>query len=159
MCALSSADRVPGYEPVGRRFESYRARQNTRCRKRCLVFFLLFPPRQTSALRMRTDCHKQSIKPVAFKKHTKAGVENIHLCLCVSASHGKPLLHQKCGIPESPDSVLIRSLRILYANGTGRETVIYKRKTVTTECGRRILSADIGASRSPLSPSTEEPVS
>ena len=27
MCALSSADRVPGYEPVGRRFESCRARQ------------------------------------------------------------------------------------------------------------------------------------
>ena len=26
ICALSSADRVPGYEPVGRRFESFRAR-------------------------------------------------------------------------------------------------------------------------------------
>ena len=26
MCALSSADRVPGYEPVGREFESPRAR-------------------------------------------------------------------------------------------------------------------------------------
>ena len=26
MCALSSADRVPGYEPVGQRFESSRAR-------------------------------------------------------------------------------------------------------------------------------------
>ena len=25
-CALSSADRVPGYEPVGQRFESSRAR-------------------------------------------------------------------------------------------------------------------------------------
>ena len=29
ICALSSVDRVPGYEPVGRRFESFRARQNT----------------------------------------------------------------------------------------------------------------------------------
>ena len=28
-CALSSVDRVPGYEPVGRRFESSRARQKT----------------------------------------------------------------------------------------------------------------------------------
>ena len=27
MCALSSADRVPGYEPVGQMFESSRARQ------------------------------------------------------------------------------------------------------------------------------------
>ena len=26
LCALSSVDRVPGYEPVGRRFESSRAR-------------------------------------------------------------------------------------------------------------------------------------
>ena len=26
ICALSSVDRVPGYEPVGRRFESSRAR-------------------------------------------------------------------------------------------------------------------------------------
>ena len=30
MCALSSADRVPGYEPVGQRFESSRARQKQR---------------------------------------------------------------------------------------------------------------------------------
>ena len=29
MCAHSSADRVPGYEPVGRRFESYQARQKS----------------------------------------------------------------------------------------------------------------------------------
>ena len=28
-CAHSSVDRVPGYEPVGRRFESSWARQNT----------------------------------------------------------------------------------------------------------------------------------
>ena len=28
-CALSSADRVPGYEPVGQRFESSRARHET----------------------------------------------------------------------------------------------------------------------------------
>lgn len=27
MCACSSVDRVPGYEPVGRRFESCQARQ------------------------------------------------------------------------------------------------------------------------------------
>ena len=32
MCALSSADRVPGYEPVGRRFESCRARQKKKTR-------------------------------------------------------------------------------------------------------------------------------
>ena len=29
--ALSSADRVPGYEPVGQRFESSRARQKSTC--------------------------------------------------------------------------------------------------------------------------------
>ena len=28
-CALSSVDRVPGYEPVGRRFESSRARHQS----------------------------------------------------------------------------------------------------------------------------------
>ena len=39
MCALSSADRVPGYEPVGQRFESSRARhKNKRTTK--VVFFV-----------------------------------------------------------------------------------------------------------------------
>ena len=37
-CALSSVDRVPGYEPVGRRFESSRARQETR---KCLFSFFV----------------------------------------------------------------------------------------------------------------------
>ena len=32
ICAISSVDRVPGYEPVGRRFESCMARQ-----KRCML--------------------------------------------------------------------------------------------------------------------------
>ena len=41
-CALSSADRVPGYEPVGRRFESFRARQKHRIPNRgCGVFRVL----------------------------------------------------------------------------------------------------------------------
>ena len=37
MCALSSADRVPGYEPVGQRFESSRARQTQEMRKHLLL--------------------------------------------------------------------------------------------------------------------------
>ena len=32
-CALSSVDRVPGYEPVGRRFESFRARHDCAAEK------------------------------------------------------------------------------------------------------------------------------
>ena len=41
-CALSSADRVPGYEPVGQRFESSRARQQeVLCRKTKDFFFSL----------------------------------------------------------------------------------------------------------------------
>ena len=42
MCALSSADRVPGYEPVGQRFESSRARQKKPLRKKW--FFQLSVP-------------------------------------------------------------------------------------------------------------------
>ena len=42
LCALSSVDRVPGYEPVGRRFESFRARQKHRIPNRgCGVFRVL----------------------------------------------------------------------------------------------------------------------
>ena len=40
MCALSSADRVPGYEPVGQRFESSRARQKKDFEHLFGVFFL-----------------------------------------------------------------------------------------------------------------------
>ena len=44
MCALSSADRVPGYEPVGQRFESSRARheRNLFCLPRQERFFHAF---------------------------------------------------------------------------------------------------------------------
>ena len=44
MCALSSADRVPGYEPVGQRFESSRARQtnNTKPLAWCCLFYVLY---------------------------------------------------------------------------------------------------------------------
>ena len=38
-CALSSADRVPGYEPVGRRFESYRARKQKVIHSDDFLFF------------------------------------------------------------------------------------------------------------------------
>ena len=41
MCALSSADRVPGYEPVGQRFESSRARQKKDFELLFGVFFLV----------------------------------------------------------------------------------------------------------------------
>ena len=40
MCALSSADRVPGYEPVGQRFESSRARQKKHLKLLLGVLFL-----------------------------------------------------------------------------------------------------------------------
>ena len=39
VCALSSADRVPGYEPVGRRFESYRAREKWLSKEGHFLFF------------------------------------------------------------------------------------------------------------------------
>ena len=58
---------------------------------------------------MRTDCHKQSIKPAAFKKHTKAGVENIHLCLCV---YPPPMESRFC-----IKSVAYRSHRIPFSSG------------------------------------------
>ena len=38
-CALSSVDRVPGYEPVGRRFESFRARHKNLVFERGFLFF------------------------------------------------------------------------------------------------------------------------
>ena len=41
MCALSSADRVPGYEPVGQRFESSRARQKKHLKLLLGVLFLV----------------------------------------------------------------------------------------------------------------------
>ena len=41
MCALSSADRVPGYEPVGQRFKSSRARQKKDFGLLFEVFFLV----------------------------------------------------------------------------------------------------------------------
>ena len=40
MCALSSADRVPGYEPVGQRFESSRARHKNE--EDCNAVFFVF---------------------------------------------------------------------------------------------------------------------
>ena len=42
-CARSSADRVPGYEPVGRGFESPRARhEKNLCLNKTKVLFLLY---------------------------------------------------------------------------------------------------------------------
>ena len=42
VCACSSVDRVPGYEPVGRRFESSRARQQKEnfCLSKVLFLFI-----------------------------------------------------------------------------------------------------------------------
>ncbi len=40
ICAASSVDRVPGYEPVGRRFESCAARQENKVHYLDLVFFV-----------------------------------------------------------------------------------------------------------------------
>ena len=37
LCARSSVDRVPGYEPVGRGFESPRARHNVETKKMSLA--------------------------------------------------------------------------------------------------------------------------
>ena len=37
-CATSSVDRVPGYEPVGRRFESCVARKNNRFPLESVIF-------------------------------------------------------------------------------------------------------------------------
>ena len=48
MCALSSADRVPGYEPVGQRFESSRARQKKDFGLQSGVFFLVCLTMRTS---------------------------------------------------------------------------------------------------------------
>ena len=43
MCALSSADRVPGYEPVGQRFESSRARhKNSRSLNAVCYFYCMY---------------------------------------------------------------------------------------------------------------------
>ena len=42
VCACSSVDRVPGYEPVGRRFESCQARQKKKALVNRELFFVLF---------------------------------------------------------------------------------------------------------------------
>ena len=55
MCALSSADRVPGYEPVGQRFESSRARQKKDFGLKSEVFFLVFPKYENLS-KMRKHC-------------------------------------------------------------------------------------------------------
>ena len=43
ICALSSVDRVPGYEPVGRRFESSRARHIKNTPTNWGVFYVVRP--------------------------------------------------------------------------------------------------------------------
>ena len=58
MCALSSADRVPGYEPVGQRFESSRARhKKEETAKGGLFFFIpchfIFEPLSSACARIR----------------------------------------------------------------------------------------------------------
>ena len=56
-CALSSVDRVPGYEPVGRRFESSRARHKERdipCG--CLSLCFVVRPAQIRALHLPCKC-------------------------------------------------------------------------------------------------------
>ena len=49
-CALSSADRVPGYEPVGREFESPRARHKQKRQDLLLSFFVYGLPSAERAL-------------------------------------------------------------------------------------------------------------
>ena len=50
MCALSSADRVPGYEPVGRGFESPQARQNKKPSH--VTWFFCFGMKQSHEVRL-----------------------------------------------------------------------------------------------------------
>ena len=64
LCALSSVDRVPGYEPVGRRFESSRARhKEERHPLRMSLFFLYGSPCSDSTLHLHRKCEGSHIPP------------------------------------------------------------------------------------------------
>ena len=60
MCARSSVDRVPGYEPVGRGFESPRARQQKKERlstKTNVLFFELSVPQAEREVCFASEAH------------------------------------------------------------------------------------------------------
>ena len=57
ICALSSVDRVPGYEPVGRRFESFRARQKHRIPNRGCGVFVFLQGASLSRITKSRPCH------------------------------------------------------------------------------------------------------
>ena len=57
ICALSSVDRVPGYEPVGRRFESSRARhKQKKTPLRCLFLLSCGVPLLSRTLHLHSKC-------------------------------------------------------------------------------------------------------
>ena len=74
--ALSSVDRVPGYEPVGRRFESCRARQKKAKSKFDLAFFI-----QAAGL--------------AYHRRAKCGAYHQPLWGCISS---RASVHLSCGL-------------------------------------------------------------
>ena len=73
-CALSSVDRVPGYEPVGRRFESSRARQSTAFAVLflCLIMNSMAPWMDLNLARRRRAEGSHSAQAVSAK-HTLQG--------------------------------------------------------------------------------------
>ena len=77
MCALSSADRVPGYEPVGQRFESSRARQKKHLKLLLGVLFLVVLHREKlSKMRSILLVLRQDERAVKTGHSAKPGSES-----------------------------------------------------------------------------------
>ena len=57
-CACSSADRVPGYEPVGRGFESPQARHKNLCQQTEVFCFPFWKNGGAAFYIMKTDVQK-----------------------------------------------------------------------------------------------------
>ena len=60
-CACSSVDRVPGYEPVGRRFESFQARQKNASPIGLAFFNEIHASRGRNQLRLMKPCRMKSL--------------------------------------------------------------------------------------------------
>ena len=86
ICALSSVDRVPGYEPVGRRFESSWARHKKQHTFWCAVFYRVFGCKDlTYAVsegshfkQRRLGACSQAAKRIIFAKR----ISSQHLLVC-----------------------------------------------------------------------------
>ena len=101
-CALSSVDRVPGYEPVGRRFESSRARQTKNTPNRGVFLFgtPCAEPCAQHALKVRIPLAESATKgSIPSRAHPQIGVffvwHTLNRTLRTTCAEGS---HSACGI-------------------------------------------------------------